>query len=104
MTMGLPKSRRTVLIAATAVLFCYVASYLCMSAAGQWTFSQTGMRRYSFGLSVSDIIRWQPAVAYWEPFHDIGGAQTSRGNLIGYLYSPLIRVDRAFVHRDKPVG
>ncbi|HEY2589212.1 MAG TPA: hypothetical protein VGI81_25940 [Tepidisphaeraceae bacterium] len=90
----------TVGLATTVVV--YVGSYVAMSAGGQWTWSQSGRLRYSFGLSVTDVIRWQPALAHWEQFYDISGNDTSRGNVMGYLYSPLIQLDRSFVHRDRP--
>jgi hypothetical protein len=57
--------------------------------------------RYDFGLSVSDVSIWHPAGVYWEPFVDVRGNETSRGTNLGYFYSPLIRLDRRFVHPTK---
>jgi hypothetical protein len=34
----------------------------------------------------------------WEPFHDVYGKDTTRGDPLGYFYSPLIRIDRAWRH------
>lgn len=76
----------------------YVASYVVLSAAGEYHASQTGKLRWWGGLSVTDVYHWQPAFAEWEPFHDISGNDTSRGNLLGLVYSPLIRLDRAWRH------
>lgn len=81
----------------------YVGSYLALAAAGGWHWSQTGKLRYVGGLSVSDVERWHPAWAYWEPFRNIYGVDTSRGNPQGYLYSPLIRLDRRWFHPDRQV-
>jgi hypothetical protein len=79
----------------------YVGSYLAMASRGGWYWSQTGRHRYNFGFSVTDVERWFPAYAHWEPFRDIYGSEGSRGNLAGYFYSPLIRLDRAWFHPDR---
>jgi hypothetical protein len=84
-----------------AVFLVYIGSYVILSARGNWYWSQTGKLRYSFRLAVTDVERWQPAWARWEPFRDINGDDTSRGNLQGFFYSPLIRLNRAWVHRDR---
>ena len=83
---------------AAFALAAYVGSYVAMSAAGEYQASQTGRLRWFGGLSVTDVYHWQPAFAWWEPFRDIRGDDTSRGDLLGYFYSPLIRIDRAWRH------
>lgn len=80
------------------MLIAYPGSYIALSAAGGYYFSQSGRTRYAFGLSVSDVSVWHPAGVYWEPFVDSRGDETSRGTELGYFYSPLIRIDRTFVH------
>ena len=95
------RRRRTVWI--SALLIVYVASYAVMSALGGWHWSQTGKLRYGFGFPVTDVIRWKPAGLTWEPFRNVAGDDTSRGNPQGYLYSPLIRIDRAWFHPDRPI-
>src|SRR5688572_9451061 len=90
-------------LAVAALLVAYVGSYAALSAAGNWYWSQTGQLRFNGGLAVSDVVRWQPAWARWEPFQNIDGENTSRGNLPGYFYSPLIRLDRAWMHPDRPL-
>jgi hypothetical protein len=96
------KRLRVVLMLA-APLVVYVGSYIILSARGGWYWSQTGKLRYDFGFAASDVERWFPAWAHWEPFRDIYGRDTSRGDLQGYIYSPLIRLDRAWVHPDREV-
>src|SRR5438045_1903486 len=81
----------------------YCGSYIALSAHGGWYFSQTGKLRYDFGFAISDVERWFRAWAQWEPFRDVYGNDNSRGNVQGYLYSPLIRIDRAWVHPDRPI-
>jgi hypothetical protein len=79
----------------------YVASYVVLASRGDWHASQSGRLRYSFGFAVTDIVRWQPACADWEPFRDVYGHDASRGNVLGFFYSPLIRIDRAWFHPDR---
>ena len=102
MRRRLSKRLRVVLVLA-ALLVVYVGSYVVLSARGDWYWSQTGKLRYDFGFAVSDVERWFPARAHWEPFRDIHGDDTSRGDLPGYLFSPLIRIDRAWIHPDRQV-
>ncbi len=95
------KRFRMFLTLCTISMVAYVGSYVVMSAFGGWHASQSGKLRYDFGFSVTDVVRWQPAGAWWEPFRDVAGKDTSRGNVTGYLYSPLIRLDRRWIHRDQ---
>jgi hypothetical protein len=86
-----------------ALVVIYLGTYVVLSACGGWHWSQTGSLRYSSGFAISDVQRWCPAWAHWEPFRDVYGTDTSRGNVLGYIYSPLIRLDRAWVHPDRQV-
>ena len=92
------RSRRTWMIAAGLVLLAYLGSYVAVSSVGGYYFSQSGRIRYSFGMSVSDVSIWHPAGVWWEPYVDVRGSETSRGTTLGYFYSPLIRLDRRYVH------
>lgn len=84
------------------LLLLYAASYLMLTLLGGWRFSQTGELRYGSGLSVSDIEEWHPKGLWWQGhFKDIYGNYVSRGDLLGYFYSPLIALDRRFWHRTK---
>jgi hypothetical protein len=85
-------------VIAVCALLLYVGSYVALSAAGEYRPSQTGKLRFRGGWSVTDVYHWQPAGAVWEPFRDVTGHDTSRGNILGYLYSPMIRLDRAWRH------
>lgn len=76
----------------------YIGSYVALSAAGDYRASQTGKHRYPGGFSVTDVYHWQPRFMMWETFRNVGGEDTSRGDLLGYFYSPLIRIDRAWRH------
>ena len=85
------------------MLLTYIGSYVALSAAGGYRASQSGRLRYSFGFSVTDVYHWQPAVGRWEPFRDISGRDTTRGDPLGYFYSPLIRLDRKWRHPSRYV-
>jgi hypothetical protein len=88
-------------IGVMALATAYLGSYAVLSANGNWNWSQTGNKRYASGLAVSDVERWHPAYARWERYTSVDGSARSRGNIIGYIFSPLIRLDRAFWHPDK---
>lgn len=83
---------------ASLFILAYVGSYAYFTACGAYYFSRSGQLRYSSGLSVSDVSIWYPQFLYWEPFRDIEGTSTSRGSTLGYYYSPLIAVDRYWLH------
>jgi hypothetical protein len=86
------------LVIAACLVLAYVGSYVALSAAGNYRASQTGKLRNFGGLSVTDVYHWQPRFMWWEPFRDVRGKDTSRGDLLGSFYSPLIRIDRAWRH------
>ena len=92
-----PKIRHRRRQASIALLF-YFGTYVYLSSAGEYHFSQSGKIRYSFGLSVSDVSIWQPLFLHWEPFQNIYAQSTFRGSTLGYYYSPLIIIDRLWFH------
>jgi len=77
---------------------CYVVTYCFCSGFGQYQPAQSGEIRWGFGMSVTDIVIWSPFEANWQKYTTSSGTQSSRGNLLGYFYSPLIRLDRALIH------
>ena len=98
-----PRRRKRVLVRvaiAASLLVAYVGSYVALSAAGEYRVSATGKLRIA-GMAVPDVDHWQPAFAEWEPFRDVSGNDTSRGDLLGHLYAPLIRIDRAWRHPSR---
>jgi len=76
----------------------YFLIYAALAFNGQYDWSQSGHLRYGGGLSVTDRVVWNPRLTWWEPFRDVTGQDTTRGNLLGYLYSPLISLNRQWVH------
>jgi hypothetical protein len=96
-----PRRRKRIVrlfVAAAVLAVLYVGSYVVLAVRGGYYWSQSGKTRYVSGMSASDVEIWQPDVAWWEPFRDIHGNDTSRGNLLGFVYSPLIRLDRHWFH------
>ena len=95
-----PRSKvARVCLCAAAFLLIYLVSYIPLSLAGGYYWSQTGDRRWNYGLAVSDIIVWEPAwCRYQWCFLNIKRERVSRGNSLGYFYSPLILLDRALFH------
>lgn len=78
----------------------YVGIYCILSYYGGYYFNQSGKVRYrSMGLSVSDISTWNPKGGrYQARFKNIKGKYVSRGNDLGYIFSPLIMIDRKYFH------
>ena len=79
----------------------YIGSYLVMSALGTYEWTFTGKMRYSGGFPVNDVRRWSPAGCELKTFISIKGSEKVDADGLGWLFYPLIRLDRAFVHRDE---
>ncbi|MDR3404348.1 MAG: hypothetical protein P4L99_17750 [Chthoniobacter sp.] len=79
-----------------AIGFLYVGSFALDShCGGYWNqLEQDGYDRWSFGLSLPTAVLWQPRLGYWAPY---------RSDWLGALYSPLIRLDRRFIHPSRYV-
>jgi hypothetical protein len=41
---------------------------------------------------------WQPEFIRWQQFTNVEGSATTRGNILGYVFCPLIILDRWLVH------
>ena len=91
--------RRAILVAAVA----YIASYTVLSMCGEQVYCQTGKVRYGMGFAVSDIAHWHPYGVYWEPFVYVSGQHGFRADPVGWVYAPLIWMDRRWVHRTEVI-
>ena len=96
------RKRRQVFLTLLVAALIYIGSYCCLSACGEFQFSQSGRVHYGFGLSVSDILIWQPKFLQWQCFTNTQGEESTRGNLLGYAYCPLIAIDRWLIHPTMP--
>lgn len=86
-----------VLIALAVVAFLYVVSFAFNTySGGYWNkLERDGHDRWSFGLSMHTAVLWQPRYGYWA---------TYRSDWLGSFYSPLIRLDRQFIHQTHYVS
>lgn len=83
-----------------AGIFCYVVVYVVLSLLGRWQMVTSGEQRYSkTGLGVIDTQEWQPKGLVFRRWKGTEGKMRTEGNFCGYVYSPLIVLDRACVHR-----
>ena len=86
-----PRRVRRVVLVLTSLLLLYVVSFSLNTFSGGYRElpDRDGRDRYSFGLSMTTAVLWQPRFGYWTPF---------RSDWLGAIYSPLIRLDRRFLH------
>lgn len=94
------KLLRNWLIAVSFWLMVYVGIYIILTLQGGYYLNQSGKVRYrSIWLSVSDISTWNPKGCWYQAkFKNTKGVSVSRGNDLGYLFSPLIMIDRKYFH------
>ncbi|WP_298859154.1 hypothetical protein [uncultured Gimesia sp.] len=98
--MKLSKPVKATLLGIVISTAVYVGTYIALSFFGGYYFNQSGKVRYrSMGLSVSDISTWNPKGCWYQAeFKNTKGISVSRGNDLGYLFSPLIILDRKYFH------
>ena len=96
-----PKPRRftarRLLLTLAALVLLYVGSFVLNSHfGGYWNKPERdGHDRWSFGLSMHTAVLWQPRFGYWALY---------RSDWLGAFYSPLIRLDRRFIHPTRYVS
>ena len=89
----------------TAITFfigIYLLSYACLSLLGGWRLQETGQSCVGMMLMPDEIV-WKPACCWFQPEFDTGSGTTTRGDLLGFLYAPLIFLDQRFVHRSRSI-
>ena len=77
----------------------YVGSYVILSYYGGYVQTQSGLVRFNWGFSVTDIHQWQPRFAFCQRFRQVDGNWILRANFLGYIFAPLILADQAVVHK-----
>jgi hypothetical protein len=83
----------------TALVILYVGSYVVLSSIGEYRASISGrVRCQSTGMGLHDAGIWEPKGVYWDPYLDVSGRRTNRATLLGWFYSPLVALDRRWVH------
>ncbi len=98
--------RRAIIMIIVALALClYVVSYLPFSARGKYKPSFSGKHRYNMGgapgLAITDISHWVPKGMRFRRWLDVDGNPTSTGNPAGYIYGPLICIDRKYFHKTQ---
>jgi hypothetical protein len=79
-------------------LLLYVGVYLVLSATGRYQPDMSGRRRWSFGLALIDVDHWQPRGMYFRGFINVRGEPEVDANVLGWVYAPMIWLDRWLVH------
>ena len=73
--------------------------YCGLSAAGSYKIDFSGRVRYAdSGLALLDAEYWQPKGCYFRIYRDVAGETDVSGNPPGWLFAPLILLDRWLVH------
>lgn len=100
MTPARQKLLKEILLVLLICLVLYVGVYIVLSCLGSYYFNQSGELRYSgILLAVSDISTWNPKGCWFQyRFKNTRGEYVSRSNDLGYLFAPLIMLDRRFFH------
>lgn len=80
------------------ILAIYVGSYSILSANGQYYGRPSGKRRLSFGWAITDLYVWFPAGMTWERRKSISGDYVIDADPPGWVYLPLLLIDRKWVH------
>ena len=80
-------------------LVVYLGTYCLLSCNGGYVWTQSGEVRWSFGMSATDLEQWQPRFIFCQRFRQIDGTYTTRANLLGYFFAPLVFFDQVYVHK-----
>jgi hypothetical protein len=84
---------------ALAVLVAYLIVYPVFSINGGYALVQSGKIRYKFGLSVSDLFEHMPYAMWYHERLTIKGKWVTDRDLGGWIFGPLIRLDRRYWHK-----
>ena len=90
------KRLKWVLAFALVALLAYLGSYVVNSLFGGYSrrLEPGGTSRYSGGLAMRSTLMWQPR---------FGRCAPSGVDALGWLFYPLIEIDRSLLHKNKDV-
>lgn len=80
-------------------IIAYFGLYFFLSCIGSYMPSQSGKIRYTGGISMTDIEIWQPKFITFKTYYSVDGSKSIKANIGGYLFYPLILIDRNTVHK-----
>lgn len=89
------------LITAVIILAVYVGTYCLLSWNGRYWYRPSGEVRYGSGLAAFELAQWSPYGITFECRHGVDGKYITDGGVFGFIYSPLIYVDRRLVHKTR---
>jgi hypothetical protein len=91
--------RRRMFFRIVVGLLLYVASYSILSFNGRYLMRPSGEVRYrSSGMAAFDLFLWHPTAVNWERRRSVSGEFIIDADLLGWLYFPLLAMDRRWVH------
>lgn len=83
----------------------YLGSYIILSMRGEYQMTMSGKRRYFGWLAMMDMCKWTPYGVTCEVYiGPTGEKEIGRLNFLGALYSPLVWIDRTYIHKNTTVG
>lgn len=97
--MKSPFVRRSLL-----VLIVYLLCYFWNSKLGKYVVIPSGETRSAFGnpslVSMPDLAVWTPRFGRFESYLTIKGESAVRATTVGYIFCPLIYLDRRYFHKS----
>ena len=96
-----PRSRifiRIVII----VIVVYLISYSLLSVTGGYVALPSGRIRLSYGLSISDVLVWQPRFGEGHWMINANGRTGWIGDFLGWIYYPMMMLDQRAFHPTVP--
>ncbi len=80
----------------------YLGSYTVLSMCGEYQITMSGEHRYLGGLAMMDMYKWSPYGVTCEIYRGPNERKEIRGlNILGVLYSPLVWIDRKYIHKNE---
>lgn len=77
----------------------YLGAYIILSLAGGYRAAASGRVRLPYGFAFQDTYEWQPRFGHLNRRTRIDGTRDWEGDLIGFVFFPLICLDHGFWHR-----
>jgi hypothetical protein len=90
-------------MALAALVILYTAVYILLSSIGEYRIVKAKPRDFNVGPSDAalDVQIWWPVAAVFQNDYALDGQhRQTRSNLLGLIFSPLITLDRRFIHRS----
>lgn len=97
-------NKRLIIIAVILVLTLYIGIYCALSSMGDYRLDQSGKVRFGDRFAMSDLRMWHPKFAWFQNgFEDVSGKISTRGDICGYIFSPMIILDRTLIHKTDTI-